>query len=323
MVSRRDFAQLVKLFREMLSELGRLRSIVNRIQLEPSLAHKIAVLDELEAYEEPAPSSTPTSSLLAPISRLLWSQPAEEKVLKRKASSHPASKLSALNSVAPETVNVEFGSGQVKQAIRADAAAAGVIPSRSDARSGLRSIFVGAQRSGFPKGDKADGWVAISRHSGAPHDRQRGQPLSTAMDAVLDNFHSSGQTHQSRDGPHPKLLERTLRPRGLSDSSIHSTFAAHGSINPAQSQITSARLAVSQAIDDDDLAATLEDPSRLEPTGHYGLDQPGNKGPASRIMLGTSMGGGASLFGQWGASRPGLYDMMDSAPSSLRHRDQA
>lgn len=347
LVTRRDFVQLVKLLREMLNELGRLRSIINRIELDPSLANKVAQMDSLAAYEEPEPAVSPASSgLLAPISRLLWSNQPSEPTLKRKPSAHPASKLSALNSVAAETVNVEFGSGQVKQAIKADApnsnssksaAAAATIRQasyRSDARSGLRNIFAGAAQSTY-RSARDDGWVALSRPpSGAPHDRQRagGPPpptLSTAMDAVLDNFHGQGP-HASHGTmpPHPNLLERTLRPRGLSDSSIHSTFQAHGHL-PAPVQVTTSQPPPGLAFDDDDLEATLnnsntQDSSDVgkaeEPEENMSGHRPLPTGSMRPPALGTSMGGGASLFGHWGASRPGLYnDVMDSAPSSLRH----
>lgn len=305
----------------MLNELGRLRSIINRIQLEPSLANKVAELDDLQAYENPiSQSATSNTGLLAPISRLLWSQSSgnstapAQRSLRRKPSAHPTSKLTALRAVAAETVNVEFGSGAVKQAISAPQSGP---PSRDsqfrpsaldgDARSGLRNIFAGSSRQGVLRADREDGWVSLARPTAAPPGRQQKQgappTLSSTMDAVLDNF---AQSHQqaAQAVPHPKLLERTLRPRGLSDSSIHSTFTSHA--NPAQ--VTTTRLSMTEhslPIADDDLEATLEDSSENAefmlppPSSPSQVPIPRSVRPAPRTELGTSTGGGASLFGQW------------------------
>lgn len=49
--------------------------------------------------------------------------------------------------------------------------------------------------------------------------------LSRAVDAVIDNSQVGGS--ETREGVSNTLLQRTLRPRGLSDSSIHTTFMNH------------------------------------------------------------------------------------------------
>lgn len=324
LVTRRDFVQLVKLLREMLGELSRLRSILNRVQLDPSLATKIGEMDEMEAYEDTpaaadaaaaAAASPAGSGLLAPLSRLLFSQPAasspaDDKMLRRKASARPGPKLTALRSVAAENVNVEFGSGSVKQAaVIARARAGRDDASTPDARSGLRHIFAGSHNrpSGIAREDRDNGWVGLA----GPPDRQRAsRPLSSHMDAVLDNF--AGQQHQQQD-EHPKLLERTLRPRGLSDSSIHSTFTAHGA---GGHHVTASRLAATAVIDDDDLAATLEDTAeRSQPIP---AAAPATRQPHGELASSMHMGG-ASMFGEWSrwsAGRP--MSMMDRQHSAAQ-----
>jgi hypothetical protein len=79
LMARKDFVTVVKLFRDVLYEMGRLRLIVNRITLEPHLASK---LREVEANQTPAdilagtlPSTSDKSgaaALLAPLSRLFY-----------------------------------------------------------------------------------------------------------------------------------------------------------------------------------------------------------------------------------------------------------
>lgn len=331
LVTRRDFVQLVKLLREMLGELSRLRSILNRVQLDPTLATKIGEVDDMEAYEEAPPASSDAaaasaaspagSGLLAPLSRLLFSQPtvsspAEDKMLRRKASARPGPKLTALRSVAAENVNVEFGSGSVKQAaVIARARGGRDDASTPDARSGLRHIFAGSHTrpTGIAREDRDNGWVGLA----GPPDRQRAsRPLSSHMDAVLDNFAGQQQHHHQHE-EHPKLLERTLRPRGLSDSSIHSTFTAHGAAGGAgPSHVTASRLAATAVIDDDDLAATLEDTAERSqpiPTASAAATRPSAELASSMHM------GGASMFGEWSrwsAGRP--MSMMDRQHSAAQ-----
>lgn len=94
----------------------------------------------------------------------------------------------------------------------------------------------------------------------------RGHPtgskrLSRIVDAVIDREPSqqgfspttthdgSDPSDEERDVVQDTLLERTLRPRGLSDSSIHTTFMAHGEDSHRQSEsVTVTRQSVLQAL---------------------------------------------------------------------------
>lgn len=48
LISRREFVSLVKLLRDLLFEASRLRSLVNRVQLDPSLATRLADFDDAQ-----------------------------------------------------------------------------------------------------------------------------------------------------------------------------------------------------------------------------------------------------------------------------------
>lgn len=221
LVSRRDFVSLVKLLRDVFLELGRLRSLVNRIQIEPSLASRLAELDnpeilDLDALAKPLPSV----GLLAPITRLFSSPSPPFSVASAGPPAMPAPpRPEPTAALAATTVNVEFGSaGIVRRAVsvapkaEATTSASGTRPALG--RRGLHGIFAGGQLG-----------------SGAPVSRQ---PRDQWV--VLPN-----------EGPPPpagQLLQRQLRPRGLSDSSIHTTFDAHSG-NPVHRVLTPAGLALS------------------------------------------------------------------------------
>ncbi|GAA6001793.1 uncharacterized protein JCM10292_005912 [Rhodotorula paludigena] len=281
LVTRRDFVSLVKLLRDLLFEASRLRMLVNRVQLDPSLAHSLKDLDvpsPFDAAEAKSASGT-SGGLLAPLSRLFGAVAGDDPVLSHRASSAqlrpPPGKRGGSSTVSTATVNVEFGSGQVRQAElpsseqasprnTAAAAPAAARPRPSQVKRDLSSIFAGAttSRSGIALG------AAAPEHSAAPAGRLAAAvsyipfgrllassyrpPMSSTTNAVLDSLpHAPPASRTTADGPsaeEPTLLERQLRPRGLSDSSIRSTFLAHdGTIrpNPHHRVVTSAGLALS------------------------------------------------------------------------------
>jgi hypothetical protein len=119
--------------------------------------------------------------------------------------------------------------------------------SANPARRNLSSIFAGG--AGSTNAGQADPWTMLSRNpshrqsinSAAPNSRQRVfQPYSKNVDAVVDSV-------AEEDEFRPNLLERTLRPRGLSDSSIRSTFLSHA--NPSGRLLSPAGLALSATTD--------------------------------------------------------------------------
>ncbi|WVQ71865.1 hypothetical protein IAR50_001407 [Cryptococcus sp. DSM 104548] len=101
-------------------------------------------------------------------------------------------------------------------------------------RNDLLGIFAGAA----PRSSTPEPWTAVKplasgsrAESGRQHQEQTIRPvsadrkkLSSAVDAVIDQSAVEDDDDEATDGNYePPLLERQLRPRGLSDSSIRST----------------------------------------------------------------------------------------------------
>ncbi|KPV77247.1 uncharacterized protein RHOBADRAFT_42461 [Rhodotorula graminis WP1] len=342
LVTRRDFVSLVKLVRDLLFESSRLRMLVNRVQLDPALATSLKDLDVPDAIDaldaqrsrlgpgsaQPGAAASSSSSaaaaataggLLAPLSRLFGAGPdsaEQHSALAHKASTAqlrpPMAKRGGSSTVSTATVNVEFGSGQVRQAESAGSPVGPSLASPSSSAGGaattgrssskprqaqvkrdLASIFAGASSrstggeqhphssSSSAAGHLLTGAAPIPRAhehavgAGAPAGRLASSAFSSAAsyipfgrllssyrpalssttNAVLDSMphssssgvngarHASSSTSSATDERPPTLLERQLRPRGLSDSSIRSTFVAHA--NPHHRLVTAAGLALS------------------------------------------------------------------------------
>ena len=193
-----------------------------------------------------------------------------------------AAKLAPAVSASTTTVNVEFGgNAAVRRAVSTTSEAP--IPVRTNnttpqpvvVKKQLFGIFAGAPKK--PAG-KLGGWVVLP--SGAaptspiapssmgkppvarPGRRVFNNPrrMSRIVDAVVDADAASIVSRSSREedpepleddgehhhhGRHPTgLLERTLRRRGLSDSSMHSTFLSAARGPPIQRLVTPAGLAL-------------------------------------------------------------------------------
>ncbi|BGP18912.1 hypothetical protein JCM10213v2_006992 [Rhodosporidiobolus nylandii] len=308
LVTRRDFVSLVKLLRDLLCETTRLRSIVNRVQIDPSLATTLRELDvptALDPQQGPsggAKGAPTTGGLLAPISRLFGSSLSpDEPSLSHRASSAqlrpPPPKRGGSSTVSTATVNVEFGSGTVRHASASSphSQTPGLTrtPSRpakprappGQVKRDISSIFAGASTRSSTLAPGPEPWTVVSpsvptapSSGSAPlpatarlasaasaassyipfgHLLSSYRPaLSSTTNAVLDSIpHAPPLRHPQDalqdsaidDEPAPTLLERQLRPRGLSDSSIRSTFVSHGvsRANPHHRLISPASLALS------------------------------------------------------------------------------
>ena len=335
LVTRRDFVSLVKLVRDLLFESSRLRMLVNRVQLDPALASSLKDLDVPDAIDaldaqrsrtgpgsaQPGAASSSASSaaaataggLLAPLSRLFGAGPdsaEQHSALSHKASTAqlrpPMAKRGGSSTVSTATVNVEFGSGQVRQAesagspvgpplVSPSSSAGGAAttgrssskPRQAQVKRDLASIFAGAssrsaggEQHPHPHLSSSSSTAGHHQTSSAPIPRAHEHKLassafssaasyipfgrllssyrpalSSTTNAVLDSMphssssgingarHSSAATSSATDERPPTLLERQLRPRGLSDSSIRSTFVAHA--NPHHRLVTAAGLALS------------------------------------------------------------------------------
>ena len=263
--TRRDLRNLLKFLREIFKELGTLRTTFNDIILDPSIAPKVREMT-MNPKDESTPSEKASSLIsgsgwMAPLSKLFGSATSGDSksgvsphgVGRARGplgvSSRPTPKTGPATSASATTVNIEFtgtGAGRavtnvsapIAQGATQDAILAPVA-TRSTSM-GLMGIFAGAPRK--------DSWVVLSpgssRQQGSSGDQLRramlgratGRAMGSAntdtpsslprnVDAVIDLQGSS----EERGGIDPA---RTLRTRGLSDSSIHSTFLQHGGEAP-------------------------------------------------------------------------------------------
>jgi len=91
---------------------------------------------------------------------------------------------------------------------------------------GALAFFAGAPTA---RPDKEREWIVLPRDSGSDPARTlraRQKRMSRNLEALNFDAQEDGE-------PEEPILTRTLRPRGLSDSSIRSTFIAHGEPVPA------------------------------------------------------------------------------------------
>jgi hypothetical protein len=268
--TRRDLRALLKFSKDIFKELGTLRITLNDIVLDPSIAPKVREMtlnprDESSPGEK-IPSSGSGGGWMAPLSKFFGSATSSDS--KREVTQHGVNrgrgptwpsprfvpKLGPATSASATTVNVEFtgtGAGRavtnVSAAPRETAHDAIVAPvATRNTSANLVGIFAGARHN--------DSWVVLpeglSRQKGAGADQLRRStlgraagrvmagadtnapsPLSRNVDAVIDaDPHASSE---ERSGTDPS---RTLRTRGLSDSSIHTTFLQHGEAPPPVTQ---------------------------------------------------------------------------------------
>lgn len=309
LVTRREFVSLVKLLRDLLSETSRMRHLLNRVQLEPALAHRLGELDMPGVFDgggvterktaRPAAAEA-AANLLAPLSRLLGVASPEQATLSAAENARPSlaqSRRGGSSTVSTATVNVEFGGGAVRPAPSSapspDAAArrggphGAAEPEPRQVRRELSSIFAGAstttRRTQLP-GPAAQGRAIPASSAAASTSRlvsaaasaatsyipfgrilsSYRPAMSSTANAVIDFIPSAPPALESPfdeddteegDGdaysPPSTLLERQLRPRGLSDSSIRSTFVSHAGHmrpNPQHRIVTAAGLALSSEV---------------------------------------------------------------------------
>jgi hypothetical protein len=309
--TRRDLRTLLKFLKDIFKELGTLRTTFNDIVLDPSIAPKVREMtmnpkDESTPSEK-APSLISSSGWMAPLSKLFGgaiSGDSKSAVSPRgvsrgrgPVSSRAAPKTGPATSASATTVNVEFtGTGaaravtnvpvQKAQEARRDAILAPVATRSTSV--GLMGIFAGAPRN--------DSWVVLSpgssRQQGSSGDQLRRETLGRAAGRAIGSANADIPGSLSRNvdaviDPHASSEERggfdparTLRTRGLSDSSIRSTFLQHGEAPPAiktpkspskrkalsalsQTVLLGARSAASSATSQTDAASTSSSAKEL------------------------------------------------------------
>jgi hypothetical protein len=262
--TRRDLRALLRLLKDIFRELGTLRTTLNDIVLDPSIAPKVREMtlnprDESSPGEK-SPSSGSGGGWMAPFSKLFGSATSSES--KREthgvnrgrgpigASPRSIPKLGPATSASATTVNVEFigtSAGRAVTNVSAVAqetvqdAIAAPVATRSTSVN-LMGIFAGAPRN--------DSWVVLpegsSRQKGSRSDQLRRSTLGRAAGRATARADTNTQSALPRNvdamidlDPHASSEERgvtdparTLRTRGLSDSSIRTTFLQHGEAAP-------------------------------------------------------------------------------------------
>lgn len=229
LVARKDFMQLLKLFKELLAELVELRACVNRVILDPAEVARLrdAVAAAVEEQGEARRGGGATLGWIAPTIQKLFTGGAAEPTTPQALARGP--KLEPSTSASTTHVNVEFAStGIIRRSTLAEEGEPVVLRRQRERpamtlgdgsvrqRAGLMGIFAGAQAP-RPVGPSIRAKPSMEFHARKQGHRRQ---ISNAVDAVIDQ--------PVPEDALPPLLERTLRPRGLSDSSIRSTFQSHG-----------------------------------------------------------------------------------------------
>jgi hypothetical protein len=243
--------------------------------MEPSLANELKDLDAenaLEAEVPPAKSNQSESGVgaVAMVARLLLigGESGSESTL-NPANSEGARRLSHRASMRPigrissATVNVAFDSGigrtvmvEGEEETRATSSlnpSSTPLPRRRSGKRELNSIFAGALAPTSSPWTIVPSVTTSATTSAYPAPTRSLNPFSRLMgyrptlsnttNSLLDSF----QHARGSDGPvEPTLLERTLHKRGLSDSSIRSTFVTHA--NPSHRIVSAATLALSSEV---------------------------------------------------------------------------
>ena len=259
--TRKDMRLLFKFIKEVFTELGQMRVTLNDVILDPSTASRVSELalnpgrTEAEAKERELSAQTGAAGWMAPISKLFSPiAPVDRHATlvsstNTKGTSRPPRfipKLGPALAASATTVNVEFsGTGRSVT----NAFSPQPLPqtdSHSDTVPDVMGIFAGAPRINA----ESDPWVVVppSQQVLQRSQSSRKKDMSTAsisrsighknpsglsrnVDAVID-INKSQDVDEEESDLVPPLLERTLRRRGLSDSSIHSTFTSQADATP-------------------------------------------------------------------------------------------
>jgi len=269
----------------------------------------------------PAPSAAPAVGALG-----------RNATIKRGLQPKIAPKLAPAVSASTTTVNVEFTNSGIRRAISTTPNPLPVvsrtsIPSplgQSQTRPQLAGIFAGSSGSGGPMKSNSGGgdWVVPPsggagagsktterpgrmRFNQRPPIAESNRRLSRAVDAMVDQHRSSAvdDDDEEEDEFPNNLLRRTLRPRGLSDSSIASHLISQHPA-PVNRLLTPAGLALSSPT----VAVTGEISSN---SGGW-LDKDamwqGIRSGMGRFRFATPLASGASSLTTQSQSKPEVDD---------------
>ncbi|KAF8806118.1 hypothetical protein BYT27DRAFT_7168420 [Phlegmacium glaucopus] len=269
--TRKDMRLLFKFVKDVFAEMGQMRVTLNDIILDPSIASRVSELalnpgkTEAETKEREISAQAGAASWMAPISKLFSpagrtdAAPVDRHATLvppsiRRATSRPprfTPKLGPALAASATTVNVEFSGTGRSVTSTFPGQSLPQADSHTDTASGVMGIFAGAPRINA----ESDPWIVVPpsqrvlRKSrsfrqrtdistatvGRSTGRKNTNRLSRNVDAVIDVERSQSEESDFV----PPLLERTLRRRGMSDSSLHSTFTSQADAIPSPHTPTS------------------------------------------------------------------------------------
>jgi hypothetical protein len=258
--TRRDLRTLLNVFRDIFRELGTARITLNDIVLDPSIAPKVREMT-LNPKDESSTSgkapSNPGGGWMAPFSKLFGGPiPNENRGVTPpsldqgrgpiRPPPRPIPKLGPATSASTTTVNVEFTGAGARRLVTNTATLNAGEPAHDtiaapvttrNTSTNIMGIFAGAPRK--------DSWVVLatdsSRQTGTSTDQLRRATLRRIASRIMTSTDKT-QSSLPRNvdaviDPHNSLEERggidparTLHRRGLSDSSIHTTFVQHSKV---------------------------------------------------------------------------------------------
>ncbi|KIY51651.1 hypothetical protein FISHEDRAFT_36832 [Fistulina hepatica ATCC 64428] len=259
--TRKDLRALFKVFKDVFNEIGSMRVVLNDVILDPSVAARVSEfsLNPAKADQEREQTQRSRESTQSGptgwVARLFgtpgrgppepWSPERPGPSLRHGVGSVRAPKFvpkqRAATSASATTVEVEFsGTGAGRNITNSSAPVPSSVPMLPDSPvlpSHLQ-LFAGAPQP-------QEQWIILPKksvHNLRPRPRtsqQRQLPtkksfrLSRNVDAVIDHPNDPPDMAQMDDGETEgadtlgPLVERRLKRRGLSDSSMHSTFSNH------------------------------------------------------------------------------------------------
>ncbi|KAJ7571938.1 hypothetical protein C8J56DRAFT_1176433 [Mycena floridula] len=223
--TRRDLRSLFKVLKDIFSEMGQMRVTLNQVILDPSVAPAVSELslNPSKAEAESIATQEKDGSWMAPISKLFGAAPAPgiTRSVSGRAIPRPprfVPKLQPALSASATTVNVEFSGSGVGRAVTSTQVQAVSSPA---SHSNVMGIFAGAPA--IP-----DSWVVLPKvprrvQSSIRPTETANNRLSRNVDAIIDFANPPREDDEEADYLGP-LIQRGLRRKNLSDSSIHSTF---------------------------------------------------------------------------------------------------
>lgn len=235
--TRKDMRLLFKFVKDVFTEMSQMRVTLNDVILDPSTANRVSEMAlnpgkaDTEARERELSAQSVAAGWMAPISKLFTPTVRTDATpVDRRATVVPSTnirrpsrppryihKLGPALAASAMTVNVEFsGTGR---SVTSSTFSSDYLHTQTDSHvdpaSDVMDIFAGAPRSHV----ELDPWIMVPPGQ---------KPLRKTR-----SFRKIQKDVEEESDIVPPLLKRKLRRRGLSDSSIHSSFSSQVNVTPS------------------------------------------------------------------------------------------